>query len=172
MELILYVLGGFVILLLIAGFVLYVRYLRNKKKIRIILTYPDRRMRMFKVTPKTEIITIDGKSFTIKKEDLTLYRGMPTFIFNYENTSAISPFTGKITGYNPNEFNDGIETHLINELFATMKNPFSFDLGTILMIAVIAAVGISFFMISKRFDEMSEQIVSLTELIETLTRGY
>lgn len=122
--------------------------MRNKK-VKVILAYPDKRIRIHKATPQGNKVTVNGNSYIIDPERVFLHKNTPTFVCVTETTEPLNLYDVPNNElHTADTFNVALKAKVMTEfLNATRKG---LDAGTLgLMVSVItliAVIGFGYFL--------------------------
>lgn len=146
----------------------------EKNKVKALVFYPDRKMKVYKVNPLNKTITFENKTYNINDKDFIISKGMITYIFNYENTEPLNPYTGQVTEYNPEDYNSAMNSKIIEEIVASSSKQNKFEMSTLnllIALATIGAVGIIGYLGYNMLTGIQEKINLIIEALKSIGIG-
>ena len=155
-------------LLIVIGSIPTIKYFMDKGKVRVIIAMPERELMIKKVKPVESLIHIDNKTFNIDKENFIVYKDMPTYFYNADNTVPLDPYTAQITEYSPELYNAGLESKIIRDIIESGKKTSKLDIPVITLIAsalTILAVGFAIYYLGDKIGILERQVEELLEIL-------
>lgn len=157
------------ILLLVGAGVIALQLHMNRDKVKVILNYGDRRMKIYKVKPKDNTVTVDNKTFNINDKDFILHKNVPTFIFKTTHTEPINVFgDGLPSPYTPSQYRTAIDNKIVEEIFNSTNKKSALQEGSLLMLLLFGIIGGLGLIAYLGYDKLQLIITQLNNIIEAL----
>jgi hypothetical protein len=143
-----------------------IRKFYKAKAIRLILVYPDKRVRTHWAIPNGHNVSVLSYSFIINEHDFFLMKGVPTYFFNINNAEPFNPLEPKKTFLTPSAYNTALNAQVATEIFKASENKFDVGLMSILMgVATIIVFGVVAYL---GYGQIQIILEKLAEIRETL----
>ena len=172
MEILIIILVAF--LLIVIGSIPTIKYFMDKGKVRIIIAKPERELQIAKIRPKENLLEIDGKTFDLDKEKFIVYKGMPTYFYNFNNTVPLDPYSLQITEYTPELYNAGLESKIVRDIIDSSKKQSKLDLPIMTLLIggiTLVGLGIAVYLLNDKLTSVQEQLNTLLEILEGVGIG-
>lgn len=159
---------------LIIGLIPTLKYFLDKGKVRIIVAKADRELLIAKIKPKDNLIQLQDKTYDLDKEKFIIYKGMPTYFYNYNNTVPLDPYSLQITEYTPELYNAGLESKIIRDIIDSGKKTSAFDIPimTILISGLtLIGLGIAVYFLNDKISNLNDQLNSIIEALKNAGLG-
>jgi len=148
------------------------KHIHKDTIVKVIIAYPDKRVRTHWVIPTGDVVTIKSMSFNINPKDVVYSEGFPTFIYHVGSSEPLNLFSQK-TFMTADDFNVAISAKVVRDMMdATSDKKETFNLSTILSgLSLILSVVVIYFVLTN-FTTISNQLNELKEVLRIIGGIY
>lgn len=132
------------------------RYFRKSKAVKILIHFPDHRVRTYYTIPKGDQITVSNGVFKLDLDNVFYdEKRFPTYLYSFKDVRPINALTGDSKkDIDPTELFIQSENKLVNEFIKGMGG--GLDINMIMLVLMIVLLGVSGFGLFTLYNEVGE----------------
>ena len=144
----------------------YIKQFKKQEAVKMFYVGSDKRVIVRWMLPENNTITHDNKSYMLHPDKMFIHMGTPAIFINYKDAEPLDPLDlEKQHIYSANDFNTAISSKVGQELFEASKPKTLGDLGTIISILSLVAIGYLVYLMNQNFADLITQIDELRSII-------
>lgn len=144
----------------------YIKQFKKDQAVKMFYIGSDKRVIVKWMIPENNSITHENKSYLLTPEKMFIHKGIPSVFINYKDAEPLDPLDKSNKHiYSADDFNTAISSKVGEELFAASKPKTLENLGGILGLITLLAVGYLVYLMNQNFTDLQEQINQLLQII-------
>ena len=147
---------------------LYLKIFKRSEIVRVFITFPDHRTKMYYVIPDNGLIKIASlkSTYTVDESAFYLFKGTPTLYFAYDRVEPIDPMKLEKSVLSPSYFDSAISTKAVQEFFLASSNSMPpATILTIVGVAITVVMVVMGYFIVTEIQTLQEQINQIGDVI-------
>ena len=143
----------------------YIKQFKKQEAVKMFYVGSDKRIIVKWMLPENNTITHNNKSYMLHPDKMFIHGGVPSVFINYKDAEPLDPLDKNHYIYSADDFNTAISSKVGQELFEASKPKGLENIGGIVSIITLLAVGYLVYLMNQNFTNLQDQINALLQVI-------